>query len=663
MASPAINMGRVVRLGSNAAFTFQLPQSGLDPADISFQAYQLDSSATHPMVDSSVVETSIPGTYMLTVQAADMVEGGIYYAAVGYDTVAFRIPAWSYAPANEFDQVLADLADVDAKIDAAVATLESDLSAQTTTLQGNISAAVTTLEGDISAAQTSLHNDIVSGVSTLHTDVLNAKSAIQSDVAAAVVTIDGNIAAAVTTLEGDISAAVIAIDNHTDSVVNAARDVVTGAISTAQTSLHNDIGSGVVTLQGDITTAKNAIQSDIASAKTSLEASIDTAKAAVISEINANEVKIDTLTSNIADLSTLVSNETSQLDSAVAAVDSKAQDAKVAAESLVADFASAGAGPAGRLKSLLDSIATDATASKMAAQAVRDEVGQFAGPNFDTLADMLGSSGFESSNKSLYARLGELDSAVGALETEASASTRQSAVIGRFDDLDAAVDTLETEASAASRQTAVLGRFDSVDSALLEKYTLAQGATDQIALLARFAAVDSAVSAVKAVLDSSLVENAKIIPNVPSSILSPMAEQVLRFTCNVTGPVNGSTMAGALEDPDNQEIGVRLYMADGSTGSLVEMSSTNLFEDSSKSQNLPSCAGSLNGVPSTFKKMKRDGVGQYTAFVKLEAFKHGNMQFDFQIVDSDPTGSPQTYQAVRYTEIRRQVSFTSFGAF
>ena len=506
MASPTISMGRIVRKNSAASFTFQLPQAGLSAGNISFQVYRHDTTGTHPVVNSSVLETTTPGTYMLTVASGDMVDGGVYYAAVSHDNIAFRLPSWTYAPANEFDKVIADLV-----------ALDTHLTNVQTAVQGSITSAVTTLDGAITSA----------------------KNAVQTD----------------------------------------------------------------------ITTAKNTIQTDVTTAKTFLDGAITTAKTSIESLITA---------------------ETNALDSAVAAVDSKANAAKIASESLVADFTDS----TGRLKTLLDGISSKANDAKVASEAVRDEVGVFDGA-FGNLASLLGSGAFSSNGKSLFTRLGELDSSVALLEKEAD---------------------------ALSRQNAVLGRLDTVDTQLALKYTLAQGSTDQTALLSRFSTVDSAISAVKAVLDSSLVENAKLIPNVPTSILSPMAEQIMRVSCNVTGP-SGTSLAGALEDPDNQEVGLRLYMADGSNGTLSEISSTCLFEDAGKVLGLPSCAGTGTGVPATFKKMKRDGVGQYFAYVKLQAFMHGNLQWDFQIVDSDPSSTPQIFQTVRYTELRRQVSFSAFGAF
>lgn len=657
MASPAINMGRVVRKNSAASFTFQLPQAGLNAGDISFQVNRHDTTGTHPVVSSSVVETSTPGTYMLSVAAADMVDGGVYYAAVGWDTIAFRLPSWSYAPVNEFDKVIADLA-----------ALDTHLGNVQTAVQGSITQAVTTLEGDITSAKNAIQSDVTAAKNAIQTDVSNAKTFLDGAITSAKNSLHGDVTGAVTTLQGDIAGAVTTIDANTDSKVAGAVTTLSGNITTAQglvqaditsakNSLHGDITQAVTTLEGDITTAKGAIQGDITSAKNAIQTDIGAAKTAIQTDISAAVTTIDnytlstvnaakgaiqtdisnavttvngSITSAKNSIEGLITTETNQIDSAIAVVDGKANAAKVASESLVADFTDG----TGRLKNLLDGISAKANAAKIASEAVQGEVGVFDGA-FGNLASLLGSASFSSSGKSLFTRLGELDSSVGLLEKEADAATRQAAVVGRF---------------------------DSVDTQLAGKYTLAQGDADQTAVLGRFSSVDSAISAVKAVLDSSLVENAKLIPNVPTSILSPMAEQIMRVSCNVTGP-SGSSLAGALEDPDNQEVGVRLYMADGATGALTEISSTCLFEDAAKATGLPACAGTGTGVPSTFKKMKRDGVGQYHAYVKLEAYKHGNLQWDFQIVDSDPSTTPQIFQTVRFTEVRRQVSFTAFGAF
>jgi hypothetical protein len=185
------------------------------------------------------------------------------------------------------------------------------------------------------------------------------------------------------------------------------------------------------------------------------------------------------------------------------------------------------------------------------------------------------------------------------------------------------------------------------------------------------------VAAVQAVVDRlNKITNAQLLPIVPTEVASPAVSVTsgiaIKFELKVTDP-----STGALEDPDtftdggtqykahvrvtdlgNAHWGARLYQDGAFTDALV-------VSGGGANEPVYSCTPLGGGAASeAFRRLKRETMGQYAGFVKILPTDNTTLNFVFQIVDSDPTATANTFMSWSTMVVRQPAAtFPSPGAF
>lgn len=160
------------------------------------------------------------------------------------------------------------------------------------------------------------------------------------------------------------------------------------------------------------------------------------------------------------------------------------------------------------------------------------------------------------------------------------------------------------------------------------------------------ASVSADIAAVKAVVDTlQVTTNARLVPSVPSEIYSAASAIRVKVSLAVQ---DGTT--GAMEDPD--VLGTN-GAAQGQA--LIKLSAAGgaptMYDAASAGSALATTDAA--GLTSWFK-MKRDAVGAFSAFIELGAYYAQSVEVSFYCTDSDPQAT-QTFTSNRYMVVRSPI--------
>jgi len=263
--------------------------------------------------------------------------------------------------------------------------------------------------------------------------------------------------------------------------------------------------------------------------------------------------------------------------------------------------------------------------------------------------------------------IGNLDTKIG---TPASAA---GTVSGDIADIATAVGNLGTSSYSAGedwdQQTGshnIAGSFGEQQSQIHAEATTA--ATQASASAISAASVDANVgadgggaatvfgkiAAVQAVVDTLMVQtNARLLVAVPSEFYSGAVPVYLSVSVTVVDGVDG-----ALEDPDDSEVGMRVYFADANGSDYHAQSE--LWADSGQSANLQNTSF-RNAGNANWYAMNVQGTGKFAAWIEIEAYAQGSMLLEFEMQDSDPSNTAQLFSSVKSVLVRSPVLQTAVG--
>lgn len=239
---------------------------------------------------------------------------------------------------------------------------------------------------------------------------------------------------------------------------------------------------------------------------------------------------------------------------------------------------------------------------------------------------------------------------VNGQETRVEAATRQTALIAEHDASQVAIANVQTKVDDNN------AKLVTAQASLDAQETKAQADTRQTAILARIGSpvgvdLTTDLAAVKAVVDQLVQStNARIVPAVPSVMYSsPAGDVFMQVNCTVIDGVSG-----ALEDPDNQEVGVSA-MFNG-----IALSNAGASPDLTEDGTVALSAAS--NVGGGMMAMKRDGLGLFSAQLRVAQHSEGHMIVNFRCDDSDPEPTAASFQQTKVVEIRTPIAATQrFG--
>ena len=699
-------VARNILSGDDAVWPFQMA-SGRS-ANIQRAVYRLSGGALTllPNNASSVTEPSA-GNYLLTVPSAGMAAGNsgdMYFATLSDGDQFVRLQAWTYDNPEHFEKVLADIADLDADlvaVDGKVGQVLTDLAAQTVTLQTEITNAKNHLDTEITNAKNHLDGEITNAEVLLGNAISASQTAVQTDVAAVkadtaqlltdVAAVDGKAAqiiSDVAAVKADTAAILVdtnelqqdwANNGRLDLILDAAASDALGANQKAAdivTSLGNlqglqlggsaqgDLAGALTTLYGLVDT----VEVDVANAVTNINAHTTSEVSAAETAINAHTTsEVGNLqTAIIADISgaeTLITNAISTSEQAIfARVDLRSNNimTRVGAP---ADGVSISDDIQNVEAQLQSDISTSEGVITAAISATEAQLQSDISTSEGVITTAITASETAVTG-AITAQTTQLQSDISAQTTtlQADIAAVKADVAAVHTDLTTEIAAATSERSAAATErSAQVAERSAAATERTTQATFRTGVNNELAKLGLPAAgsISQDIANIKTLLDGTLT-NARLLPFVPSSILSPLQATRLRFTCNV---VDGET--GAMEAPDNGECGVMVYLTDLSGGGSANVSASALFDASSGGSALPAAPGGANRVPSQFRLMSAvpGRLGAFEGYLDIPAYTHGNYEFEFGIYDSDPSGTPTSFTRSSFMEVRKNVGFTAAGAF
>lgn len=477
------------------------------------------------------------------------------------------------------------------------------------------------------------------------TDVESDVAAVQSDVDALQTEI-GDVSAetwtGLATVPADVAKALSAIYLE----AKAAKDDLANATDglSALKTLIDTVDSEV----GDIKTAVESQTYGLSALKTLIDGVGTTADnletllenqtyglSALQTEINANQNDIATVDGNVDDIKSAITNATyglsalkghiDDVDTALATVDGNVDDIK---------------GEIGDISQYF----VGAAAPTSVAQALKAIYDNLSGA--DVWDDDISGKGANTAGHALYQAWDILSDATDGLV----------AVSGK----------LGTSSDTSATTTTVFGRIAAAKAQLVDIEADTTDIQNRIGTPANGSSLTADIAAVKATVDTLAVQtNAVLLPFVPERIFSKSTEFRLSITVNVR---DGKT--GSLEDPDvlgTTPAGKVFVKAKNSTsGTGVALynapSAGNLLSSADSS----GANGFLNGflvVPQNVDGSSNPIPGVFTLHAVIPAYHRDTMGFEFVCRDSDPSGSPQTFNTFRYLEVMSPISSAGGGAF
>jgi hypothetical protein len=676
---------RVVPNGKDAYFPLQFSSTGLSPSASVYEVDDTTSGSAHSTVSGTVVELA-GGLYALKVANSAMTSGKLYYATVSAGPEVVRVQTWAYAPQDHLGDVL----------DKMGATGPGGLFSDSTSLYAEIQEVQTEI-GDVSAAGiTGSPASVAAALKVIFDEVDGVEEAIGAE----------NDAASAATLFGRIKQVkeeTATIDGKADDILTEIGDISTKTFSGAGSS--SDVASALKEIYDRVVTDTG----DIDTTLTSMDGKLDTidgvvdGTAAAVGALNdaasADYGTSRTLMAMVrkagADLGTLISSMGGSADSAAgnyntgslhakirrlgelaegsdgfAAIHSDAGDAKVAAEAN---------------KVLLEDGTNGLSAIKAAVAGVQSDL--------DNATDGLGAlkAGIDANQADLDTILADTNEMQGDLadggRLDLIFDATKSAAEAARDDLANGTDGLGAIKSAVdgnfSRLGAPVGASISADIAAVK--TLADNLTDGTHGLAALdsdlgtliselgdnadvssdATVFGKIAAMAAKVDALQTGvNARLIPSAPELIYAGSSATYVRVAVQVRDGVSGS-----LEEPDtetggtsgNGHVAIKVF-EDGSE--ITTGASNRVYEDSGSTSLATATNTAGGGLFDGWHLMKRSGVGTFEIFLKVPDGHNGNVQFEFQCADSDPSSTRAFFYATRNLTIRNAVApLGQFGSF
>jgi hypothetical protein len=697
---------RVIPSGKDAYFPLQFSSTGLSPSASVYEVDDTTSGSPHSTVAGTVVELS-GGLYALKVANSAMTSGKLYYATVSAGIEVVRVQTWAYAPQDHLGDVLSKMG----------ATGPGGLFADNTSLYAEIQEVQTEI-GDVSAAGiTGSPASVAAALKVIFDEVDGVEEAIGAENdAASAATLFGRIKQ-VKEETAVIDGKVDTIDGIVDSILVDTADMQP-KVSAIQTEI-GDVSTKTFSGSGssiDVASALKEIYDrvvtdtgDIDTTLTSMDGKLDTidgvvdGTAAAVGALNdaasADYGTSRTLMAMVrkagADLGTLISSMGGSADSAAGNYNTGSLHAKIRRLGELAEGSDGFA-----------AIHSDAGDAKTAAEANKAllEDGTYglaqlqteiAGiqSDLDNATDGLGAlkAGIDANQADLDTILADTNEMQGDLadggRLDLIFDATKSAAEAARDDLANGTDGLGAIKAAVdanySRLGAPAGASISADIAAIK--LLADNLTDGTHGLAALdsdlgtliselgdnadvssdATVFGKIAAMAAKVDAlQRGVNARLIPSAPELIYAGVNQTFVRVAVQVR---DGET--GALEDPD-QETGatsgdghVAVKVFEG--GSEITASANNrVYEDSGSTSLAAATNTAGGGLFDGWHLMKRTGVGTFEIFLKVPAGHNGNVQFEFQCADSDPSSSRGYFYATRDLTIRNAVApLGQFGAF
>jgi hypothetical protein len=680
---------RVVPAGKNAYFPFQMSAASLSPVATVYLANDAVGGDSTVTVGVSVDDMG-GGLYSLKVLASSMTADNVYYGIVKAGNEVVRIPLWAYDPTNYVKDVLASMGasgvgglfadgtNLYAEIKELQAEL-GDVSVETftgITAPADVAKALATIFNKVNSVQTDLDNGtdglsalkgLIDGVSTLVTNETNA-------IDGALTTIDNEIGAMqgnVTSILADTNALqsdwanggrldllldkTVAASEAAEDLIGLAADTSSAATVFGKIAA---LSSDVATVDGNVDSIKAAVESgtyglsalkghidDVDTAVAALDAKVvtvdtvvdgiasalangTTGLAALKSEIDANEAKIDILDTNVDSIKASVDHATYGLS----AIEAKVMTVDTVVDGIASALANGTTGLAA-LKAEID-----------ANEAKIDTI--------DTVVD------------GIAGEIGDVSAVFGGGSPPATVAAALKAIFdaqtAAADVWDDALDGSDAAGSAGKRLYDLSedwkngGRLDLIlDEAAADADAARVSAASAVTKLGSPVGVSLSadIAAVKAVVDTlQVTTNARLVPSVPAEIYSGSAAIRVKVGLAVQ---DGTT--GAMEDPDvlgtngaaQGQALIRLAAAGGAP---------TMYDASSGG----SALGNTDAVGLTsWFKMKRDGVGAFSAFIELTAYYAQSVEVSFLCLDSDPQAT-QTFTTNRYMVVRSPIQ-AGFG--
>lgn len=611
---------RVVPAGKDAYFPLQFSESGLTPTASVYEVNDATSGSAHSTISGTVVELA-GGLYALKVANNNMTSGKLYYATVAAGEQVVRIQTWAYDPQDHLGDVLSAMGATGA---GGLFNDSTNLYDETKKVQDEI--------GDISAQTFASAGGTVDSVATALKEIYDDARAASLDAAK----IGDNTDAASTS--GSLFAAIKQVLSDVSTETNA--------IDSALTTIDTEVGD----IQSDLTTLSNEI-GDISNVSYTNLGTAPATVAAALAEIH-NRVVTDT-----GDIDSTLSTMDGKLDTISGNVDDIEGMLGALGDAAAADY-----GTDKKLMAMVRKLGADIGLVYGKVDTEVEDIKTAVGADNDAAA-----GGYASG--SLHAKLRRLgDLAEGSngfanIKTDAAAARSAAEETNGYLEEGGRIDNLIDGVDGKAQNV--------LDRVGVDGSTTLHGKLGDNADVSSDATVFGKIAAMIAKVDALQTgANARLIPSAPELIYAGSSVTYARIAVQVRDGVSGM-----VDEPDSElgatssdnshtgHVAVRVY----EDGTEITASSNNRVYQDSGSTALAAAtltSANANALFDGWHLMKRVSTGVFEIFLKIPAGHNGNLQFDFEAVDSDPSAVASRFYASRSLTIRNAVApLGQFGSF